>query len=58
LATWAHCWLMFSWLSTKMREDVGLLLNEAGDQVTKAVESKEVLNNFIPFIFTGKTGLL
>ncbi|GAB0204007.1 hypothetical protein GRJ2_002866300 [Grus japonensis] len=41
----------------KMRENVGLLLNGAGDLVTQDMEKTEVLNAAFASVFTSKTGL-
>ena len=41
----------------KTRENVGPLLNEAGDLVTQDMEKAEVLNAFFASVFTSKTGL-
>lgn len=41
----------------KVREIVGLLLDGAGDLVTKDMEKAKVFNAFFTSVFTGKTGL-
>lgn len=41
----------------KVRENVSLLLNGAGDLVTKDMEKAKVFNAFFTSVFTGKTGL-
>ena len=41
----------------KTRKNVGLLLNGAGDLVTKDMEKAEVFNAFFASFFTDKTGL-
>ncbi|GAB0181734.1 mitochondrial enolase superfamily member 1 [Grus japonensis] len=38
----------------KTREDMGPLQNDTGDQITLAVETAEVLNDFFASAFTGK----
>ena len=41
----------------KTRENVGLLLNGAGDTVAKDTEKAEVLKAFLASVSTGKSGI-
>ena len=51
--------VFFKWISSKRKakENVGPLLNGAGDLATQGMEEAEVLNTFFTSVFTSKTSL-
>ena len=50
------CFYRYISSKRKVRKNVGLLLNGAGELMTKDVEKAKILNAFLDSVFIGKTG--